>query len=223
MQPIYPFKRGYFTLLCCEATSMNPVYDIDSFDYILPSSYEGGEEHANYLDDLDEQWLYPVDSQDLYPYPYPSYYREELRRLDLTIYNHYKNYSAAIQDYEHHSHSSLLDAENRNPPNTPITERNALVTVVDNLPPSTPSSPSPKLRRSFTPSLLRKSFSPSLLRRSRENWAKRTRSCGSSSSIEDYKCTECGFPITDKHVSIRGNLYHINCFKCSMKNDNNDY
>ncbi|XP_050414860.1 rap1 GTPase-activating protein 1 isoform X3 [Patella vulgata] len=236
-------KRGYKSLFCCDYSSMNPLYDFDGLDYIMPScQYPGPDCYEDYFEDLDIPWSYPIDVESEYPWPQPSPRSNETQTLgrflpqrssrsrDMDIYNYYRNRAIVLEDNLRHSKQSLSDSGARNPPNTPNLEdgRLRLRDATDSqslrrpktCPPNDilpmPKPVSPVSRRSFTPSLLRKSFSPSLLRRNKENWAKRSRSVGSStSSVEDYKCNGCGFPITDKHVSVKGELYHLNCFKCA--------
>ncbi|XP_041378158.1 rap1 GTPase-activating protein 1-like isoform X2 [Gigantopelta aegis] len=73
---------------------------------------------------------------------------------------------------------------------------------------TSPGSPTQKARKSFSPSLLRKTLSPRSVRR------KKLEQCQRMWSLED-RCNGCGFPMNDERVSVKGDLYHLTCFKCS--------
>ena len=77
-----------------------------------------------------------------------------------------------------------------------------------------PDPPTLKARKSFSPSLLRRTLSPRCLRRRTSDQCVPAQSDRCVWPQAD-RCNGCGFPLNDERVSVKGDLYHLTCFKCS--------
>ncbi|XP_046547125.1 rap1 GTPase-activating protein 1-like isoform X3 [Haliotis rubra] len=200
-------------------------------DYIVPNhngNHYGNGDYANSGIPYEDPWT--LSDLEYCPYLSPSqrlalkmkffpsvgYYEYYNQRAFVWEHGYYeqpdRTYSPSSQRKEVHFErdDSVHFRRSQNSPSLP---RRRPTTCPPNQQPEhcgAPPSPlpSPKGRKSFSPSLLRKTLSPRSIRRKKlENVQRVWRG--------EERCNGCGFPVNDERVSVKGDVYHIACFKCS--------